>query len=172
MNNKRYLCSTTCGIKNTARLGEALDRAPRPYTAPELAEITKIPLVTVTAFLKRNRTWNMVNSRYIPRTVAGLPPGKQMLEYWRGQSTVAFTFQCDNMMDDRTEGRLREGRRPVSWRDGNNASWSIDEADNVAAMRGSAVVRLGKLDNVSFSQQGVTVSVRDGTAITFRRSQT
>ena len=44
---REYLCSPKCGLSTTARIGRFLDRAPRPYTAPEIAEITGIPLLQV-----------------------------------------------------------------------------------------------------------------------------
>ena len=164
---KDYLCSGSVNMSTMLRLASALDRAPRPYTARELAEITGIPLTTTTAFLKRNKIWSKVSSRPASR-IGG---GPMTTEYWRGQGGVADTFRVDNMMDEDTEGRLREGKRPVSWKDGNHTSWSIDEADTVATMRGNAVVRLGKLDGVSFSKQGVTIRVANSMAMTFKRER-
>ena len=52
----------------------------------------------------------------------------------------------------------------------NHTSWSIDEGDNVATMRGSSVVRLGKVESVSFAKTGVTVAVNNGIRVTFRRA--
>lgn len=161
-----YLCSAKCGLSATAKIGGALDRAPRPYTAGELAEITQLPLGIIKAFLRRNTTCEKVNSHSIARIGGGRP----MQEYWRGMSGIFDTFKVENMMDDKTEGRLREGKRPVSWRDGNHTSWSIDEGDNVATMRGSSVVRLGKVESVSFAKTGVTVAVNNGIRVTFRRA--
>lgn len=93
-----------------------------------------------------------------------------MQEYWRGMSGIFDTFKVENMMDDKTEGKLREGIRPVAWRDANSTNWSIDETDQVATMRGGAVVRLGKVEGISYSKQGVTVTVKDGIRVTFRRA--
>jgi hypothetical protein len=151
-----------------ARIGEVLDRAPRPYTASELAEITGIPINKVTAFLKHNKVCDKVSARPTPRIPAGT--GRAVLEYWRGQSGVTDTFRVDEMMDGNIENKIREGKRPVAWRDGNYTSWSIDEADTVATMRGGAVVRLGKLEGVTYSKQGVTIKVKDAMKITFRRA--
>lgn len=165
---KDYLCSTTCPMRTMVKIGSALDRAPRPYTASELSEITGVPLVTVMAFLRKNETCCKVSSRRINR-VPQVEGGKMINEYWRGQSGVTDTFGVDNMMDGNTEDRLRTGKRPVTWRDGNYTNWSIDEADTVATMRGGEVVRLGKLDGVSYSKQGVTLRVANSMKITFRR---
>ena len=165
---KDYLCAPTCSMRMMTRLGAALDRAPRPYTASELSEITGIPLITVMAFLKKNKVCCKVSSRRINR-VPQVEGGKMINEYWRGQSGVTDTFRVDNMMDGNTEDRLRQGKRPVTWRDGNYTNWSIDEADTVATMRGGEVVRLGKLDGVSYSKQGVTLRVANSMKITFRR---
>ena len=165
---KDYLCSPTCSMRTMMRLGSALDRAPRPYTAAELAEITDTPMIVVLAFLKKNKVCCKVSSRRIQR-VPWTDGGKLISEYWRGQSGVTDTFTVDNMMDGNTEDRLKQGKRPVSWRDANYTSWSIDEADTVATMRGGSVVRLGKLDGVSFSKQGVTIRVANSMRITFKR---
>ena len=167
---REYLCSPKCGLSATARIGRLLDIAPRPYTAPEIAELTGYPLLQVRGFLQCNSANDKISSRRISRTTAGREPGRMMVEYWRGGMGVIDTFTVDNMMDDKTEGRLREGKRPVSWRDGNHTSWSIDEGDNVATMRGSSVVRLGKVESVSFAKTGVTVAVNNGIRVTFRRA--
>ena len=45
----------------------------------------------------------------------------------------------------------------------------IDETETVATMRGGSVVRLGKLEGVSYSKQGVTLRVANSMKITFRR---
>ena len=164
---KDYLCSPACGMTTMVRLGTALDRAPRPYTASELSEITGVPLPKVNAFLRCNKVKCKVSARTTPRIPTGT--GRPLLEYWRGQSGVMDTFRVDNMMDGNTETRLRQGKRPVAWRDGNYTNWSIDEADTVATMRGGEVVRLGKLDGVSYSKQGVTLRVANSMRITFKR---
>lgn len=165
---KDYLCSPAVGMTVMVRLGAALDRAPRPYTAPELAEITGVPISQVNAFLRCNKVKCKVSARTTSRIPTGT--GRPLLEYWRGQAEVMDTFRVDNMMDGNTEDRLRMGKRPVTWRDGNYTNWSIDEADTVATMRGGEVVRLGKLDGVSFSKQGVTLKVAKSMKITFRRA--
>ena len=171
MNRRDYICSKSCGLSATAKIGEALDRAPRPYTADELAEITGYPLMKVLAFLKCNKINDKINSHYVSKFSVRGEYGKDMLEYWRGQADIISTFQVDNMLDERTEDKIREGKRPVAWRDGNNTSWSIDEANTVATMRGSSVVRLGKLDAVSFSSQTMTLAVSNGMKVTFRKGQ-
>ena len=161
-----YLCSRTCGLTVSAKIGAALDRAPRPYTVTELVEITGIPMLTVNAFLRCNKANDKVSARRIPNT--GIP-GPAPLEYWRGTSGVMETFEVSNMMDGTTEDGLKNGKRPISWRDGNRNNWSIDEADTVAAMRGDSVVRFGKLDVISYSKQGVTIKVKNSIKVTFLR---
>lgn len=161
-----YLCSPAVNMRTMAKIGAALDRAPRPYTASELAEITGVPLIKVVAFLKHNKVCCNVSARPIPRIPV---EGKPLLEYWRGQSGVMETFRTDDTMDGKIEMKLRQGDRPVSWRDGNHTSWSIDETDTVATMRGGSVVRLGKLEAVTYSKQGVTIAVKDSVRMTFKR---
>lgn len=161
-----YLCARSCGMICTQKLGRAMDRAPRPYTASELAEITTIPLDKVKAFLRRNTANDKICSRMTAWTVGEGRP--QVREYWRGQYGLEHTFEVSNMMDERTESRLKQGVRPVSWRDSNHTNWSIDEAGTVAMMRGTECVRLGKAEAISYSKQGVTVKL-PGTRITFQR---
>ena len=170
MNARDYIGSVKCPMRYVIRLADALDRAPRPYTVNELAEITGLPSATVNAFLRCNKANEKVSCRYISRFSEGMGRGRPVLEYWRGLSGIMDTFKVDNMMDDKTEAKLKQGERPVSWRDNNHTSWSIDEADTVATMRGASVVRLGKLDGISYSKQGVTIRIRDTAKITFRRA--
>ena len=162
-----YLCSRSCGLAVMTRIGSALDRAPRPYTASELAEVSGIPQMQVMAFLRHNTVCGKVSSRRIPRTGGGKP----LMEYWRGQGDVMETFWTDDTMDEKMENRLREGQRPVSWRDGNRTAWCIDETDTVCTMRGGSVVRLGKLESVSFAKGGVTIRVKDSISMTFKRDR-
>jgi len=166
MRNCAYLSSPKVPMRIMVSIGAALDRAPRPYTAKELSEITGIPMAQVCAFLKCNTIKEKVSSRTIPRPGGGKPT----MEYWRGQSGVTDTFTVDNMMDGNVETKLKEGRRPVAWQDGNHTRWSIDETETVATMRGGSVVRLGKLEGVSYSKQGVTLRVANSMKITFRRT--
>ena len=162
---KDYLCSPKVSMRTMLRLGSAMDRAPRPYTVHELAEITGTDLTMTLAFLKCNTMKGKISARTIPRPGGGKP----MCEYWRGTAGVDYTFKVDNMMDGNIETKLKEGRRPVAWQDGNHTRWSIDEADTVATMRGGNVVRLGKLEGVSYSKTGVTIRVKGAANITFRR---
>lgn len=163
---RSYYCTPACPLRTMVIIGAALDRAPRPYTATELSEITGVPLTVVVAFLKSNREKEKVSSRSVPRRGGGKP----FLEYWRGQQSITDTFEASNMMDNKTENRLKAGERPVSWRDGNHTNWSIDETDTVAMMRGGTVVRLGKAEAVTFSKRGVTIRVKDSVNMTFRRN--
>ena len=160
-----YLCSPKVSMRTMLRIGAALDRAPRPYTAGELTEITGVPRLQVLAFLKCNLIKEKVSARFIPRPGGGKP----MREYWRGTGDVSFTFRVDDMMDGNIENKIKEGKRPVAWRDGNYTQWSIDETETVATMRGGNVVRLGKLEGVSYSKTGVTIKVKGAANITFRR---
>lgn len=166
MRNCAYLSSPKVPMGIMVSIGAALDRAPRPYTARELSTITGIPMGQVCAFLKCNTIKEKVSSRVIPRPGGGKPT----MEYWRGRARVMDTFTVDNMMDGNIESKIKEGKRPVAWRDGNYTQWSIDETDTVATMRGGSVVRLGKLEGVSYSKQGVTLRVANSMKITFRRT--
>ena len=166
MKNCPYLSSPKVPMRVMVSIGAALDRAPRPYTAKELSEITGIPLGQVCAFLKCNTIKEKVSSRVIPRPGGGKPT----MEYWRGTAGVTGTFRTDDTMDGNIETKIKEGKRPVAWRDGNYTQWSIDETDTVATMRGGSVVRLGKLEGVSYSKQGVTLRVANSMKITFRRT--
>ena len=160
-----YYCSPKVSMRTVLRIGAALDRAPRPYTAHELTEITGIDRMQVLAFLKCNLLKDAVSARFIPRPGGGKP----LREYWRGQWGVLDTFTVDDMMDGNIETKLKQGTRPVAWRDGNYTQWSIDETETVATMRGGNVVRLGKLEGVSYSKTGVTIKVKGAANITFRR---
>ena len=166
MRNCAYLGSPRVTMNTALKIGAALDRAPRPYTVHELSEITGIDLTMTLAFLKCNLVKGKISARTIPRPGGGKP----INEYWRGQSGVTDTFRVDDMMDGNIETKLKEGKRPVAWQDGNHTRWSIDEADTVATMRGGSVVRLGKLEGVSYSKQGVTLRVANSMKITFRKA--
>lgn len=165
MRNCAYLGSPKVTMNTALALGAALDRAPRPYTVHELSEITGTDLTTVLAFLKCNYSKGKISARTIPRPGGGKP----MNEYWRGTAGVTDTFRTDSMMDGNIENKLKQGTRPVAWKDGNHTSWSIDETETVATMRGGNVVRLGKLEGVSYSKTSVTIRVKGAANITFRR---
>lgn len=163
---KDYLCSPKVSMRTVLRIGAVLDRAPRPYTVRELTDMTGVDITQMLAFLRCNKCKGKISSRTIPRPGGGKP----LQEYWRGTGGIIDTFRTDDTMDGNIETKLKEGRRPVAWQDGNHTRWSIDEADTVATMRGGSVVRLGKLDGVSFSKTGVTIRVANSMKITFRRT--
>ena len=165
MRNCAYLGSPKVSMNTALALGAAMDRAPRPYTAHELAEITGFDRMVALAFLKCNTRKGKISARTIPRPGGGKP----MCEYWRGTAGVDYTFKVDDMMDGNIENKLKQGTRPVAWKDGNHTSWSIDETETVATMRGGNVVRLGKLEGVSYSKTSVTIKVKGAANITFRR---
>ena len=50
----RYLSSAGVGILRTRMIGDVLERAPRPYTAQEISELTGISTTVVVGFLTRN----------------------------------------------------------------------------------------------------------------------
>lgn len=166
---RRYLSAPAVGMTNTVAIGNVLDRAPRPYTAPELADLVRLPLITVMAFLRKNTTAGRVSSRPIPRIDGRC--GRPILEYWRGQQGIWETFGDVNVMDGNTERKLLGTERPVAWRDGHRTAWSVDESGMVTAIRDRSVVRLGHMESAKATKTGVTVRIAEGPTITFRRDK-
>lgn len=161
---KGYYSSPSVGIARATRIGEALDRAPRPYTASELAEISGCGLTTVRAFLMRNTAKRAVSVRTIP----GEGGGRPLHEYWRGTELAEFTFQEAAPMDEDTGRAIKEGRRPVAWRDGQRTTWSIDEAEGVCAMQGSRLLRFGKAERITDNKTSVSIRTKSIT-LTFAK---
>ena len=62
----RYFCTAATGIRATDIIGQVLDRAPRPYSASEIAEITGLPINVVTSFLTRNQARGRISVRIVP----------------------------------------------------------------------------------------------------------
>ena len=163
----RYLSSAGVGILRTRMIGDVLERAPRPYTAQEISELTGISTTVVVGFLTRNYNAGRLSMR--EDTVHHPRHGWQTRRiYWRGTDDMENTFEADDMNAD-IEKKLIEGERPVSWRDGVRTVWSIDERETVATMRGKNVVILGRADNVKQTRAGVTLRLGSGTEILFRR---
>ena len=160
----RYYSSPSVGIARANRIGAALDRAPRPYTASELAEITGCDLTTVMAFLARNVGAERVTSRPIAR-VGG---GKPLHEYWRGTDLAETTFNEAAPMDENTGKAIKEGKRPIAWRDGERTTWSIDETERLCAMQGSRLVRLGKAEEITDNKTSVSIRTQ-GITLTFAK---
>ena len=163
---KGYYSSPSVGIANATRIGDALDRAPRPYTASELAGITGCGLNTVRAFLARNLAKEAISVRLLPST--GRSP---LHEYWRGREPVEFTFAEAAPMDEEIGKAIKEGRRPVAWRDGERTTWSIDEAEGVCAMQGSRLLRFGRAERITDNKTSVSIRTQSITlTFTKRRS--
>ena len=161
----RYI-SGACTMGQSARLGEAMDRAPRPYTVEELADITGVPPYAVRGWVRANYIAQKISRRPIMRDTRA---GRPLHEYWRGTQSIINTFEGANDMDEQTRRRLEDGTRPVTWRDDTRTTWSVDEADMVSAMKGSAVVRFGKMASVRTTQTGMTIRIKDGPELRFKR---
>lgn len=162
----RYLSCASCTMSQSVILGEAMDRAPRPYTVEELSDITGIPPYAVRGWVRANYIGCKINRRPILRDTRA---GRPLHEYWRGGSTIINTFYGAEEMDDNTTKRLEGGDRPVTWRDATRVTWSVDEANIVCAMKGNAVVRFGKMQSVRTTQTGMTIRIEGGTELKFKR---
>ena len=166
---RRYRTANRCGIAPTSIIAGAMDRAPRPYTLQELAEVTGLPSPTVLAFLTANTYAEHISWREVARDRPH-ETGKPLREYWRGNRTVWFTFGEEvDEMDERIARSLTEGKRPVSWKDGTRTVWSIDETETVSAMRGNNVTRLGRAEKVEAVKSGYTIRIRDGPTLQFEK---
>ena len=165
----RYYCSPKASLRITGILGEAMDRAPRPYTATELAAITGVPIDTIKAFMRRNLQTGTVSMRLIPRV--GSSSGKRQREYWRGHADISGTFGRGNMITAEQARELAGGRRPVQWRETASTVWSIDETDTLAVRRGEQVIRMGTAQEISADSRSMTVQVKDGPKMEFSIKQ-
>lgn len=164
----RYLSSKAVGVGNVAILGGALDRAPRPYTVAELADITHLPLHVVKAFLFRNANQGKISVRDTPRPDGRC--GRHVREYWRGTLGIWDTFSEGVLeMNEDTEQQIIDGQRPVSWKEPSRTVWSIDETGTVATMRDKNIVRLGHMERAARTREGLTIRIEGGTSVTFRR---
>ena len=133
-----YFCGGTCGIKDTFAIGEVLERAPRPYTASEIAQITGIPINVVLSFLIRNCERRRVTMRPVIRREKS--NGKNQREYWRGSGSISYTFGRGKMLSQEQARELAQGRRPVQWRETASTVWSVDETETLAVRRGDQVI--------------------------------
>ena len=162
----RYYCAPSSHINDTAVLGALMDRAPRPYTAGEISEITGLPLNVVASFLIRNTKKGIISVRIIPRRDQ-LVSGKLQREYWRGGGDVAFTFGRGKIITNREAQEMASGKRPMQWKGSNATVWSLDEAEQVAVQRGNTVVCMGRADRVALTDGGVEITIRDGPQLEF-----
>lgn len=168
----KYRTANRCGIAQTVLIGDALDRAPRPYTAQELAEVTGCDGYTILAFLNANTYAEHISCREVARDRPH-ETGKPLREYWRGDRTVWFTFgEGVEKMDEKIGKSLTEGKRPVSWKDGTRTVWSIDETETVSAMRGNNVVRMGKAQEIKALRTGYSIRIEGGPVLRFRKEAT
>ena len=165
----RYYCTPNCPINITVALGELMDRAPRPYTAGEIAEITGIDLGYIRAFLIRNTKKGKLSVRIAPRRdrSAITRSGKPSREYWRGGQDVAFTFGRGKIITDRQMQDMASGIRPIQWRGSNATVWSLDEAEQVAVRRGNTVVCMGRAEGIALTDGGVQIRIQDGPRLEF-----
>lgn len=165
---KPYLTTPAAGIRSTRILADAMDGAPHPYTAAELAALTGIPLTVTVGWLNRNLAAGKISARRVQRPTL---LGKPITEYWRGEASIMDTWAEVPDMTERTEQDISEGRRPVSWRDGTRTSWSVDELGTVTAMKGRSVVRMGQLERMERTGDGMKLSIKDGPVLIFARGR-
>lgn len=165
---RAYLSTPSGGLNIMATIGGALDRAPRPYTATELAEITGVDLVQVKAFLLRNKYNGRISVRDTPRPDGRCGP--MVREYWRGQRSIWDTFaEGVGDLDEETEHKIINGTRPVSWKGPSRTVWSLDELGTISTMSDRNVVRLGRVESAKATRTGITIKMEDGTAVAFKR---
>lgn len=165
---KPYLTTPAAGIRITRILADAMDGAPHPYTAAELAAITGIPLTVTVGWLNRNLAAGKISARKVLR--ASLL-GKPITEYWKGTQSIMDTWDEVPDMSERTEKDISEGQRPVSWRDGTRTNWSVDELGTVTAMKGRSVVRMGYMERMERTGEGMAITIKDGPVLFFKRRQ-
>lgn len=163
---KRYITTPSIGMGATRILEDAMDRAPHPYYAAELASIAGISPDKARGWLQSNLAAEKVSARYVPHPTGR---GRPMAEYWRGRERIADTFPEADDMTDRTDTDISTGRRPVCWRDGQRTSWSVDENDTVTAMKGASVVRFGKMEGCERTKEGMAIRIKDGPTLIFKR---
>lgn len=166
----RYLSAPSVGMEVTVRLGKLMDRAPRPYTARDLADLSGESIHTVRAFLEKN----LVNDRIQSSTVSVYYPRHGYIDqliYWRGRGELWTTFAEVGEMDDRTQERIISGERPVSWKDLRRTVWTVDELGEVATIRDRSMVRLGRLESADRTKDGISLRIDCGAEIRFRRDR-
>jgi len=162
----RYFCTAATGIRATDIIGQVLDRAPRPYSASEIAEITGLPINVVTSFLTRNQARGRISVRIVPRRTSN--SGKPQREYWRGSDCIHHTFGKGDMLSEDQARELAEGHRPVMWRETASTVWSVDETDTLAVRRGEQVICMGKVQSIREIRTGkVAIKVRNGPRLEF-----
>lgn len=161
----RYFCSAASNIHATSIIGDALDRAPRPLSAGELASITGLPINVITSFLQRNQQRGRISVRVIARRDSD--SGKPMREYWRGADCIHHTFGRGEMLSREQARELAQGHRPIQWRETGSTVWSIDETDTLAVRRGEQVVCMGRVQSITERAGGITVTVRNGPRMEF-----
>lgn len=165
---KKYLSSPHCGLYAMTRLGDALDEAPHPYTIGELIKITGVTRSQAYSFLARNIKSGRIRSRTIQRVGQS---GKPATEYWRGTNSIMDTFGEAGDMDDETAERITQGKRPVSWRDDQRTSWSVDANETITAMRGNNTIRLGRMESASMTESSIILRVQGGPSVSFERKR-
>ena len=162
----RYYCTTRSPLRITEIIGAVMDRAPRPYTAGELAEITGLSIYEINGFLRRNLSRGAVSMRLILRR-PGSSSGKPQREYWRGRQDIAFTFGRGSMITEEQARELEAGRRPIQWRETASTVYSIDETDTLAVRRGEQVIVMGQVQQVRANKGRMAVRIKDGPRLEF-----
>lgn len=161
---RAYYRSRSCPMEAAQKLKAVFDRAPRPYTGSELAEITGLPMPVILGFLVRNTEKGTISARIVPRVNS--TSGKPQREYWRGSQDLIFTFGRGKIITDRQARELAQGKRPMQWREA-GAVWSLDETGTVAVRRGYAIVCMGKAERVDYRNGDVTLTIKDGPEVRF-----
>lgn len=161
----RYYCTPTVKLRISQRIGDLMDRAPRPYTASEIAQITGLPIGSVQAFLVCNLQKGTVSMHFIPRKDSS--SGKPQREYWRGRDTISYTFGRGSMITEEQARELEAGRRPIQWRETASTVYSIDETDTLAVRRGEQVIVMGQVQQVRANKGKMAVRIKDGPRLEF-----
>lgn len=161
----KYYCSSTSKLRETEIIGEAMERAPRPYTASEIAQITGLPINIIRAFLWRNFQKGTVSMHFIARR--GASCGKPQREYWRGRDSINYTFGRGSMITEEQARELEAGRRPIQWRETASTVYSIDETDTLAVRRGEQVIVMGQVQQVRANKGRMAVRIKDGPRLEF-----
>lgn len=162
----RYYCTPSSSLRITALLGQAMDRALRPYTAGELAGITGVPVQVVKSFLVRNASRGVLSVRMVARPDLS-SHGKTYREYWVGHTDIHGTFGRGDMMTRKQTRELADGRRPMQWRGEQATVWSIDEANVLAVRRGNTVLTIGKAERIYPTKKGAAIFMADGSRLEF-----
>ena len=74
------------------------------------------------------------------------------------------------MMDEKTGEELKNGVRPVAWRDKQHTTWSVDESERLSAIQGNRCLRFGKAEHIDNRRTVVRIRTEDG-AFVFKKAR-